>query len=217
MRLLIAILALLASLTAGFLSVRVMRAAAPTQLIEAEVGGTRFAFSPTLARDEETLAGGVVERLAFVAVFPEFAARAAKSPSPGSGPRGRDFVFVTISPKDDGMDPAERPARLYARFLEAEAFVGPGGLVMRRFEKGSPYDLEQLYIAPPEGRQFFARCPQSQQPGEGPQEPCLFLYRTDALDVELRFSPALLEQWEALADGARAFLVRIRRNDRMRR
>ena len=216
MRLLIAFLALLASLATGLLSVRLIRAAAPSQLVEAEVAGARFAFSPALARDEETLAGGLVDRLAFIAVFPEFAPRAAKPSSPGAATRGRDLVFVTISPRDDGMDPAERPARLYARFLEAEAFVGPGGLVMRRFEKGSPYDLEQLYIAPPEGRQFFARCPKPQDPAEGPEEPCLFLYRADALDVELRFSPALLEQWEALADGARAFLVRLRKGERTR-
>ena len=176
--------------------------------MNAEIGGDRFSYSSAIARDEETLAGGSGERLAFVAAFPDFTPRPARL-RPG-GPAGPEMILVTITPKDDGIDPADRPSRLYARFLEAEAFVGPGGLVMRRFEKGSPYDLEQLYMAPPEGRAFFARCPKAADAGAAAEEPCLFLFRVEALDVELRFPRSLLDQWETLTEGARAFVSRLR-------
>jgi len=210
MRLFLALFALLVSVAAGIVALSLLRAAAPSQLVQAEIGGAHFTFAPTLARDEETLAGGFAERLAFVATFPDFGPRPPRSAPGGRASRQGELVFVTVTPKDEALEPAERPSRLYARFLEAEAFVGPGGLVMRRFEKGSPYDLEQLYIAPPEGREFFARCPKTQDGASGAEEPCLFLFRVDGLDVELRFAPALLEQWEALTEGARGFLARIR-------
>jgi hypothetical protein len=146
-------------------------------------------------------------------VFPDFAppARAAKAQSSEAlTSLARNHVFITVSLKDDGVDPADRPMQLYARFLEAETIAGPGGLVMRRFEQGSPYDLEQLYVAPPDGRDFFARCPKPSRAGAAPTELCFFVFRVDGLDVELRFAPALLDNWDALNEGARAFLSRIR-------
>jgi hypothetical protein len=206
MRLLLVALALAASIAATLVAVHFIGAAQPPQTIEAAIGEAHFSFPAALARDEETLAGGFVDRIALLATFPDFAPR----PPPGKTKARPDLVFVTISPKDDSLEPSERPARLYARFLESEAFVGPGGLVMRRFEKGSPYDLEQLYIAPPDGAAFFARCPKLQE-GEAPsEEPCLFVFRDGALDVELRFAPSLLEQWDVLNEGARAFFARLR-------
>jgi len=210
MRLVLLGLALLLCAGLTYLAVALLGAGAPKAMVDASIGAAQFAFAADLARDEETAAGGLADRLAFVATFPDFAPRPAR-PAPAKGKsRPPELVFVTITPKDDAIDPAERPDRLYARFLEAEAFVGPGGLVLRRFEPDSPYGLEQIYMAPPDGRGFFARCPKPAEDGGETQEPCLFLFRDGGLDVELRFSTALLEQWEALNDGAHAFVERIR-------
>ena len=162
MRLFLACLALLACLGLGAYGLLRAGADSPAATVEANIGDTRFVFAPAYARDEATAAGGFQDRLAFVAVIPDFSPppRAARALSPKAlTERARDNVFITVSPKDDGVDPADRPMQLYARFLEAETVAGPGGLVMRRFEQGSPYDLEQLYVAPPDGRDFFARCP----------------------------------------------------------
>jgi hypothetical protein len=79
---------------------------------------------------------------------------------------------------------------------------------MRRFEPGSPYELELLYLAPPEGRDFFARCPRRDAGFLG-SAPCLWALRWKNLDVEARFSAALLRDWEELARGLRAFLASI--------
>ena len=185
-------------------------AEASTQAIEAEVAGAHFAYAPALARDDATAAGGAQERLAFVVHFPDFGP-APRLEKPQDAAKARaERVLVTVATKDDSPNPADRPSQLYARFLESEASVGPEGLVMRRFEQGSPYDLEQLYIAPPDGRDFFARCPKAVEENGAGEEFCLFVFRDGSIDVELRFAPALLEQWPALAEGARGFVARIK-------
>jgi hypothetical protein len=215
MRLFLACLALLACLGLGAYGLLRAGADSPALTVEANIGDTRFVFAPAYARDEATAAGGFQDRLAFIAVPPEFSPpRTARTLSPKAlTERARDNVFITVSSKDDGVDPADRPMQLYARFLEAETAAGPGGLVMRRFEQGSPYDLEQLYVAPPDGRDFFARCPKPASDDSASAELCFFVFRLDGLDVELRFPPAQLENWEALNEGARAFLGRVRASD----
>jgi hypothetical protein len=215
MRLVLLGLVLLFCIGVTIVAVGVLRGGAPDAPVEASIGDAQFSYPAALARDEETAAGGLSDRLAFVATFPDFGPRPPTNVLAKSKTHAPELVLVTIAPKDEAIDPADRPARLYARFLEAETQEGPGGLVLRHFEKDSPYDLEQLYVTGPDGGAFFARCPKPQDPkpqqanGEA-EEPCLFLFRDGALDVELRFKPTLLEQWETLNDGARAFVERLR-------
>jgi hypothetical protein len=137
----------------------------------------------------------------------------SSSPSRGSHRSRRkdraaaSSVAITLTPRDDGLDPSERPAKLYARFLTPETHEGPGGLVLRHFEPGSPYDSEELLIAPPDGRTFFARCPKTD--AGAPGEACISVFRNGGLDVELRYPPALLEHWDALIDGAQALIAKM--------
>jgi hypothetical protein len=178
-------------------------------IVQAEIAGAHFSFPAGYARDESTAVGGFTDRLAFVALFPEFSPP-TRTDAKSASHRARDTVFVTLSAKDDTLDPADRPARLYARFLQAEAEAGPAGLILRRFEKGSPYEVEELYLAPPDGKEFFARCPKTPLEEGAPGEACLFVFRIGGLDVELRFPPSLLDHWEALNEGARSFVARLR-------
>lgn len=211
MRLFFALLGLLALLTAGAYGVLRGRDA-PGDKVEADIGEAHFSFDPAYARDEFTAVGGFTDRLAFVAVFPDFSSPGrVEKPSPGKSRAtlAKSKVLITVALKDDGMDPADRPTKLYARFLRGEAFAGPNGLVMRHFENGSPYDIEELYIAPPDGKEFFARCPRNKSESGVVSELCLSIFRVDGLDVELRYAPDLLEHWGALNEGARGFLARI--------
>lgn len=176
------------------------RDASPERIVEAQLAGRRFIFAQSYARDGGTTAGGMTDRLAFVASFPTF-----KPPAPNarSGPA---TIAVTLTPKDDAQDPAERPSNLYARFLAEDTENGPAGLIMRRFEANSPYDLELLYLAPPDGHGFFARCP---KPGAGIGDKCLSIFRDGTIDVELRYAPALLDHWDALYPGVRNMIARM--------
>jgi hypothetical protein len=169
-----------------------------TRLVRAELAGMTFVYDSAFASDDATAGGGPSDRLAFLVSFPSFG-----PPSTTGG----QIIQITLSPVEGVLDPQDRPAKLYARFLTAEALEGPGGLVLREFEQDSPYQSEELLLAPPDGRAFFARCPKAQlgAPGEG----CLSMFRAGTIDVELRYPPNLLEHWETLYEGARGVLGRM--------
>jgi hypothetical protein len=197
MRLILVAVGLLAALLAGGAALLLFaRDKAPDSLVQAELAGARFVFARAYARDEASAAGGLADRLNFLVSFPAFA--------PVKDHASPKAVTLSVTPRDETLDPAERPAKLYARFLTAETREGPGNLILRRFEQGSPYDLEELYLAPPDGQSFFARCPRSRRGGPG--ETCLSMFRDGAFDVELRYPAAYLEHWDALYPGARALL-----------
>jgi hypothetical protein len=103
---------------------------------------------------------------------------------------------------DGSLAPAERPAVLYARFVSPDASRSDGGLIRRRFRNGTPYEGEDLFVAPPDGRGFWARCPSAQVEGDSSGR-CLSEMRVGGRDVQLRFAPALLSRWELLAGAVR--------------
>lgn len=201
------------TLVAGFLAVRaLMRPAPRPEWVEIGLGGARL----VVPRGHLRFAGdsGRLDRLDLAARFPDFGPAGAASPAPAPSPDGeRDetLVFLTLTPNDGSLDPAERPTRLYARFLDPAVWTHPGGLLMRRFQPGAPYEKEELYIAPPEGRAFFARCPVPGSATDGLPDFCMTEFRVDGVDAQMRFSGALLSDWERLADGARALIRRMAR------
>ncbi|WP_457795719.1 hypothetical protein [Methylocystis sp. S23] len=201
MKPLIAFALLATILAAGTAFLFVARDEAPEALVRAELAGAKFAYARAYARDDATGAGGLADRLSFIVSYPGFKPIAAKDRA------AFPAVAMTLTPKDEGLDPRERPAKLYARFLTPETLEGPSGLVLRRFEQGSPYDLEDLLVAPPDGRDFFARCPKSEAGATG--EACISMFREGGLDVELRYPPALLEHWETLYAGAHALIAKM--------
>jgi len=121
------------------------------------------------------------------------------------GAPGRLFVTV-LRAGDDVLPPADRPARLYARFLSPAATPTAGGLIRREFRSGTPYEGETLYVAGPDGRSFAARCAPA-TPGALP-ETCLSEMRIDGFDVRLRLAPDALAYWRAVVEGLRAVLGR---------
>jgi len=92
---------------------------------------------------------------------------------------------------------------LYARFLESDVLETEEGLLKRAFQDGSPYDGEDLYFDPPEGRAFAARCARPTTPPDGLPETCIAAFRESGADVEMRFTSSLLPHWEKLTEGAR--------------
>ncbi len=119
-------------------------------------------------------------------------------------------VFIVVRPPDPGLDPADRTARLYERFLEDDAWSHPGGLIARAFADDSPFRGDELYFTAPEGREFAARCRKPDPTAKTPNT-CLAEMRMGDVDVEIRFAAALLSEWRALCDGARGFIASARR------
>jgi hypothetical protein len=211
MRIIISIVLLMVALALGAIGFALIMGGVQSDRVEAELGDRRFSYKADYARDPATGVGGRADRLAFAVAFPKFAPVAPASASMSAKAltaRNRSTVFITLAAAD-GMEPSERPAQLYSRFFEGDATAGPGGLIVRQFEAASPYEGERLLLAPPDGRLFFARCPSDVRAFDENIESCLFVFRTKALDVELRFAPSLVEHWETLLDSARRFLASI--------
>ncbi len=146
---------------------------------------------------------GTSERIDLLAVFPEMSA-AGIPPATTTALTAQDprrLVFIAILRGDGVLDPSERPHELYGRFLEPDTWQNPGGLLLRRFEAGSPYEDEELFIAPPDGRVFAARCRKPGKSTESIGESCLWRFRQAGADVQVRFSVDLLPQWELMAMG----------------
>jgi len=74
---------------------------------------------------------GPVERLDLIVPLPALVDASAQEDG---------TVFVTLSRPNGSMDPADRTALLYARFLSAEATPSVAdGLIRREFRSGTPY------------------------------------------------------------------------------
>lgn len=179
--------------------------------VTATVAGTALHLDVGYLRLPDQMRGGELRQVDLAANFPDFRPARRSAPGPDQPWQAPQEVVVSILPPDDAVDPSERPSKLYARFLEADAWSHPGGLVMRRFEAGSPYDREELYIAPPEGRTFYARCMRPVQPPDGLAESCISEFRQGGLDIRVRFNPELLPHWSQLTEGVKGLVRAVAR------
>ena len=180
--------------------------------LEASVGDTRFTLLGGYFRPQSR-AGGRLERLDLAAFFPDFTPAGEASDLDAKtdlAERFQKLVFITVKAADSSLDPAERPTKLYARFLEPDRWSHPGGLMAATFQAGSPFEGQELYFVAPEGRVFAARCERPDQMRKTPNA-CAYDFRLDGLDIELRFSAALLSEWEKLSAGARGLIAAARR------
>lgn len=189
----------------------------PSGQEHALIGDVMLTYPAGYARNHVAAGAARLDRLDLAASFPDFGpageVRGVKTEA-ALADRTARTVFIAITPNDRSLDPAERPAKLYAPLLDAIGFAGPSGLVRRRFQQGSPYDGEDLFMTPPEGRAFWARC---QAPGpsfsgaDRLDAPCFTEMRVAGLNLTIRFSPNLLPDWEQLGDGVRSLIARFKR------
>jgi len=116
-------------------------------------------------------------------------------------PESRQRLLITLSPPDKVNEPATQLS-VYARFLTPTVWSNPGGLVVRGFRKGSPYEGDELYVSVPDGRGFAARCP-VETAQTGLDEPCRVTFRHRGVDVNIRFPRAIVADWQIMLGGVR--------------
>jgi hypothetical protein len=169
------------------------------------LGGHDLRFAPAYLRDAET---SDPERVDLVVLAPDFvpaAARPQRLPASGEQEsKGRAQIFLTLTPapKIEGHTALASPAERYGPYLGAEALVADGGLLRRRFEDASPFAGEDLYLAPPDGEDFSARCQRQKIPDDDLPNTCLTELRVENILLQLRFDPIWLGQWSALRANA---------------
>ncbi len=178
------------------------RPATPREPIAVSIGRASFHIPPALVRSGALPRPGAQERVDLAMRFPDMA--------PAAPTETATTIFVALLREDGAVDPAQRVTEIYGRFLEPDIWGNPGGLLLRRFTADSPYHDEELFISPPEGREFSARC---RKPSAVQMigEMCVWRYRDAGIDVQVRFAPELLPQWETLAAGVRAKVAEWRR------
>jgi hypothetical protein len=179
----------------------------PRDIIPVTVGGVALHIPPAYMRAGALPRPGSQQRVDLAMVAPELEPPRAGGPEPN--------LFVSILREDGVIDPALRVDQIYGRFLEPDIWQNPGGLLLRRFAPDSPYADEELFISPPDGTAFNARC---RKPQTGSQsrtgdigEACLWRFRIAGADVQVRFRPDMLPQWQVLGEGLRAKIASWRR------
>jgi hypothetical protein len=118
-------------------------------------------------------------------------------------PQPIDRIFVSISAHHDALSPEERLRTIYPRYLSPEAIPVQGGLTMRSFRAGTPYDSEDLFLA---GQPLLAaRCTRdARTPGM-----CLAERRIDGADLTFRFPRSWLSRWRDVADAVERLTARL--------
>lgn len=181
-------------------------------MVEVSLGQSRLRLDPAYIRHVEDKVGGTMNELGLAARFDSFRPAPPTAPlQPDMIQANGDILILLLRPADPALDPADRTAKLYARFLESDTWGHPGGLVMRRFAAKSPYADEELYIAQPDGRRFAARCMRPQQAHDGLPDTCIADLRIEAIDVNIRFSPDLLTDWEKIVEGVQGLVLSMTR------
>jgi len=197
---------------AGFAAWRALRPSAAPAIVHAFIGASAITLPSGYFRPS-SIGGGRLEKLELAAFFPDFTAAgdlADVNSMTNLDERFQKLVFVTITEADSSLDPADRPVKLYARFLDPEEWTHPGGLIARAFLPGSPFEGEELYFVAPEGREFAARCGKPDEARKTPNS-CIEDFRIEELNIELRFSANLLSEWEKLMAGAKGLIESARR------
>lgn len=165
-----------------------------------DLGGRPIEIARALIRDPAQSAGGRLDRVdlmvqaADFTPMPRMSAKEPRRPMP-------DGVSILLSAAGSTPDPAELFQNVYARFLARETWSNPGGLAMRRFRSGTPYEDRELYLGAGGKRVFIALCPLD---NHREVEPCTSVLRQDGLDIELRFHARLLPEWRRLTASALA-------------
>ncbi len=120
--------------------------------------------------------------------------------------QNRQRLLITLTPQDKVNEP-QTQLSVYARFLTPTVWSNPGGLVVRGFRKGSPYEGDELYVSVPDGRGFAARCPLDSsraEPGRPDlDEPCRVTFKHRGMDVNIRFPRSIIADWEVMLGGVR--------------
>lgn len=111
------------------------------------------------------------------------------------------LVSLVFTTSDQSLSPSERVRMLYARFLSSEATPASGGLIRRQFRDGTPYEGETLFLSPPEGRAFAARCPTVAKP-ELPVT-CYAEIRHAGFDIQIQLARRDLALWEKIVARVR--------------
>ncbi|MCZ8187989.1 MAG: hypothetical protein O9308_16565 [Beijerinckiaceae bacterium] len=163
-----------------------------------ELGRIALAVPQALIREKVQMAGGRLDRLDLAVGIQTFEPLPQPSAEDPFRPMPERLTLILTASRGEPVA-AELFHTVYARFLARETWTNPGGLVMRRFRQGTPYEDRELYLGVGGRKPFVALCPID---AHREMEPCLTRIRVGELDAELRFNARHLPEWRRILQEA---------------
>ena len=127
--------------------------------------------------------------------------------TPADAPKVSDRIFLTIAGSDGTLPPIDRLKSIYPRYAASGPAVDMGGLQVRAFRSGTPYQGEDLIHDPEAPERMLMRCTQS---FAGTPGTCLHERRLGSADVTVRFPRDWLNDWRATAANIDRLIAKIR-------
>ena len=171
------------------------------------VAGVAFNVPPAAIRFKMQRRAGPQARVDLVFLWPSLEPPSpATAITPADAPKVTERIFVTIAGNDGTLPPADRLKSIYPRYVAPGAPVDMGGLQVRAFRSGTPYQGEDLIYDPRAPERLLARCTQSFAATPGT---CLHERRLGTADVTFRFPREWLADWRATAAGIDRLIAKI--------
>ena len=164
------------------------------------VSGVIFNIPPAAIRNKIQRKPGTQERVDLAFLWPSLTPPdpAIKS-GPVSSAQAVDRVFLTIAAHNNTLPPTERFNTIYPRYFDASISTSPGGLTIRPFRDGTPYQGEDIIYNDTNPGRFLVRCTRD---GAGVTiGMCLYERRVGDADITARFPRAWLSDWVPVAQG----------------
>ena len=183
----------------------------PTGEVTIDLAGLPLSASRALIAEPAQRAGGRLTRLDLQVdrvnyqPVPLGLGRKTGEPPP-------ETLHIVLSNPGPKAPPADHLQQVHARFLSPETVQAKGGLVMRRFRAGTPYEDRELYIGAGAlggsgGRLFIALCPMA---NVRDVEPCIVRLREDGVEAEMRFPARALPEWRRMGTETLQLIRRMR-------
>ncbi|MGE0566078.1 MAG: hypothetical protein AB7O50_16375 [Pseudolabrys sp.] len=171
------------------------------------IGGETFNIEPAAIRQPIQRKPGTQDRVDLTYRWPSLVPPdPAQKPSVQNPVTPNDWLFITIAIQDGALPPRERAKTIYPRYLADTAAAGPGGIAVRAFRDGTPYQGEDFVYDPDAPDHFFARCTRT---GVGNSGMCLYDRRIGGAQVTVRFPRDWLADWQTTAHGIDRVLARL--------
>lgn len=177
------------------------------------INGVTFNVPPAAIRAKVQRKPGTQERIDLAFLWPSLAPPDLSQRSePVISPKAVDRVFVTVAGSENTLAPIERIKTIYPRYLEMSISTGPGGLAVRPFRDGTPYQGEDLIYDQANPERFVVRCTRDGKAGM--IGICLFERRIGNADLTARFPRDWLNDWNAVAGGMERLIAGLRASAR---
>jgi hypothetical protein len=172
------------------------------------VAGVAFNVPPAAIRFKMQRRAGPQSRVDLAFLWPSLEPPLpATAVTPADAPKVTERIFVTIAGSDGTLPPGDRLKSIYPRYVATGPAVDMGGLQVRAFKSGTPYQGEDLIYDPAAPERLLMRCTQT---FAGTPGTCLHERRVGSADITVRFPRDWLTDWRATAAGIDRLIAKVR-------